>query len=215
MKQDTWNATLISSYLRDAGCDDKEIQATLKKMKEGATWNDFPESLWKGQLLEKGKHYLYSGLNMSSPERVLYKGKSILCPVSFEPVIKFSIDGLYNHFCRKLKYEFTTWEVEKNKRQLLSHIARFDMMREINGLDFILMLIDICEEHQLECFSTNSIVLNESYLEETRDILRDTYNRANYDFQNNRPKQREYVYRTFLIEEDEIVYEEDWLAKTN
>lgn len=212
MRKNTWDAALISSYLRDAGCDDKETQATIKKMKEGATWEDLPDSLWKGQLLEKGRYYYYSGLNLTSPQRLKHKDK-VFYDFYIEPTIKFSINGLYNYFCRTCKYEFPNNEVEKNKMNLLSHVKRFDTMEDINGLDFVLTLIDLIAENNEYCMSTNSLVRNEEYLYQVRDILLDKINYA----WTSTGVQREpkYKYRTFLIDGENVIYAEDWSEKTN
>lgn len=144
----------VFAYLKEANIPDADILRFLDQApaKMGLTFDDLPEWLWEESLLEPNTFYYHRRLHIISPppSYSVFRGRENRRPFSIEMVIRFSIEDLADYFYEKVKMPAELIDKKRDQGALNHLLNRYQKMKFVSSVDFVLSLIDYAAEKTKE-----------------------------------------------------------------
>lgn len=150
-------------YLIDNEYSEQEIKKTLLEVEasEVLSTSKLPDSLWQNSLIQRNKFYYHHELQITSaaPYYDPVLRKEIISPYFMEMKIRYTINDVYKYYIQKT----LSPSINKNRdKGAIKKIVKDYSINGINGLDFILSLIDESRYTQDTILSIWDIQKNEN-----------------------------------------------------
>lgn len=175
-------------YLKDNNYTNIDIFKIFNNIsKKMITIDDLPNELWNDSLIEKNRFYFHNLIHIKSkpPTWDPISMKEKCEPFYLEMKINFTEEDLLNYFYLNSRMPVDLRDEKRDKAALMHLFKKYDKTK-INGLDFLLSLIDTVsqdidkemisnvfelEDYNKEVFDMYSKMLCESEFEKVNKIV--------------------------------------------
>lgn len=165
----------VIDYLIDAKISEKDIFRVIEEAPKAdyLRHEDLPEWLWENSLLNKNTFYYHNVLQIrSKPPRMNMESLEVeSVPFYLEMQIKFSVNDLLLYFYKKANTEYSFMDSKKDIGAIAHLLNQYSKIDFIDGVDFILTLIDYATEAE-DCSTSSIFQLDSKYRSEVFELLK-------------------------------------------